>query len=1038
MAKTNALIPVRYRDEKSGIRLTSYADFAAYDDAGGRRTLCAIRFGGYPEQTEALSAAIYGGGTIEADTDGGTIVLHTLAKRYKRSMNRGTYAEATLYAEDDLQSAEKARAPDDEDKDLDDAQTPSQELPPRNAYIYVASGDKAALYAAIDQKTAAPMIPAFADYIIAELKRRGALKPLKTIPADISLEAWLLRCEVGDRNIIQAIEDGLKSGAITIPGTTSALPAAPSDDPGKALKPEPESAPPLSSAKALGDIRSVTAYLTRYGTAIAERIKTLFDPLFDPERDELSPEIIAVNESIREKAGYSLYYAQLAAAEAIKRQLARHKTGLVIAECGAGKTKIGLAAIAAATAGLTADQTRRKRRRTMNVVLCPAHVAEKWAREIHETLPDTFAAIVSTPSGFERLYAEYIRSGKSCYAVISKEAARDGYMRSPAVRWSKTKRAFVCPDCGEVIQMEIMNGAAKYLADADQFFFKSETRRNHKCARCGAQLWTALNPNAAPKWVKVSGYGFIYAPMAREHLRMNRDSGFEEKLRLISEGAYRTKGAHRKYPLSTYIKNRYGGRIDGLIIDELHQYANDSGQGDAMAELYNAAKKTVCMTATLVNGYASGIFHLLYRLVPGLMQKDGKRHDSPKEFIEEYGVIETTYEIDEGGYNANRRTIKRKKSIKQLPGVSPLVYSRFLLEHAAFLSLSDMSKNLPEYEEIPIAVTMPNETAKEYDRLSDKLREFMREDKKCANRLLSVYLNLLTAYPDQPYGHEPITHPITGDVIVTPIDTGAFDDKFPKDEETLKIVERKLSSGENVLIYVNRTGLDTQKRLMRLLTDAGRRAEIMPASVAPKKRERWVQAQLDRGVRVLITNPSLVETGLDINAFTTIIFYDMGYKLFTLRQASRRSLRINQTAPRVEVYLIYYANTMQHKAVKLMGTKIAVASIIEGGYSEEGLAAMSRCEDLATIMAKELMLGIRDSVEDVSAAFRKMATTKPKAERKSELVTFGDEPERHAEFLPEPVEFAYVQHRDQTAAPELEAFTHGEQLTIFDMLNTAA
>jgi hypothetical protein len=61
MAKTNALIPVRYRDEKSGIRLTSYADFAAYDDAGGRRTLRAIRFGGYPEQTEALSAAIYGG-----------------------------------------------------------------------------------------------------------------------------------------------------------------------------------------------------------------------------------------------------------------------------------------------------------------------------------------------------------------------------------------------------------------------------------------------------------------------------------------------------------------------------------------------------------------------------------------------------------------------------------------------------------------------------------------------------------------------------------------------------------------------------------------------------------------------------------------------------------------------------------------------------------------------------------------------------------------------------------------------------------------
>jgi hypothetical protein len=38
----------------------------------------------------------------------------------------------------------------------------------------------------------------------------------------------------------------------------------------------------------------------------------------------------------------------------------------------------------------------------------------------------------------------------------------------------------------------------------------------------------------------------------------------------------------REHKCPTYIKNRYGGKIDGLIVDELHQYANDSGQGDAM------------------------------------------------------------------------------------------------------------------------------------------------------------------------------------------------------------------------------------------------------------------------------------------------------------------------------------------------------------------------------------------------------------------------------------------------------------------------
>ena len=44
---------------------------------------------------------------------------------------------------------------------------------------------------------------------------------------------------------------------------------------------------------------------------------------------------------------------------------------------------------------------------------------------------------------------------------------------------------------------------------------------------------------------------------------------------------------------------------------------------------------------------------------------------------------------------------KRAVRTRQLPGVSPLVFSRFLLEKTAFLSLSDMGKALPSYEEIP-------------------------------------------------------------------------------------------------------------------------------------------------------------------------------------------------------------------------------------------------------------------------------------------------------------------------------------------------
>lgn len=37
------------------------------------------------------------------------------------------------------------------------------------------------------------------------------------------------------------------------------------------------------------------------------------------------------------------------------------------------------------------------------------------------------------------------------------------------------------------------------------------------------------------------------------------------------------------------------------------------------------------------------------------------------------------------------------------------------------------------------------------------------------------------------------------------------------------------------------------------------------------------------------------------------------------------------------------------KAIKLMASKLAAAGMIEGSFSEEGLSAMSECEDIPFI-----------------------------------------------------------------------------------------
>ena len=592
----------------------------------------------------------------------------------------------------------------------------------------------------------------------------------------------------------------------------------------------------------------------------------------------------------------------------------------------------------------------------------------------------TYAMVVHSITDLNRLYAMYEQGDKSVYAVFSKERARDGYMRGPAVRWNRRRRAFLCPDCDAVIEMDISEDGISYTVPADQFFFRKENRANHVCSHCGTPLWSAVNPSKRTEWVKIGEYGWVHRYGAAAHLKRTKNEKVIDQLMKIAEdpdGYYPVRGAQRRYPLSTYIKKKLRGKISGFLCDELHEYNNASGQGDAMAELYGVSKLFVGMTATLINGYSSGIFHLLYRIVPGLMLKDDKRYRKPGDFDAEYGVVENTYEIEDAEYNSNRRANKRKTKSRLLPGVSPLVFSRFLLEYAAFLSLTDMNKDLPSYEEIPIALEMPENVRKAYEKAENILQKILRSGTGIAQKILSAYLNLLTVYPDQPYDQPEIVHPVDGSTLVEPENCGDFTTLLPKEEAILDLVQQKVEDGERVLIYTSWTRTDSQQKLLKLLRENGYRTEILTKQIPTEKREEWVDKRVKSGLQVLITNPRCVETGLDLNAFTTIIYYSMGYNLFTLRQASRRSWRINQTAPKVEVYMFYYANTMQAKAMKLMASKLAVAGIIEGTFSEEGLAAMSDVKDLTSQMAKELAAGIRDNVEDIAAAFKKMAIINP-------------------------------------------------------------
>ncbi len=948
---------VRYQDEAQKISLTSYVDTLIVDSQQGK--LVGIRVGGYPEVVSGLSAAICGGGTVTVSTSDGSMLCMAERGRYCKTVSReGAYAVATILWDQNAARKTGTNKEEHENAKENDENRQESSSQMQEHYLLCAAGNRDALYREIDRASTIPMLPQFADYLIDALQTRGILTQCMVYSVSEPFEAWRLTCTAGDGNIADVITDGLKSGAIHIPGTQPGQPDA------------------------FQDITGVSGYLNRFGSVIAARIRGQFHPLYDPAEEPLSEEVLELNRFVEQAAGYSLYGAQLAAAEALRRRLQTARFGLLIAECGSGKSKVGSLALQA--------YFLQKHRKCLHLVLCPSHMTGKWVRELDETITGSLSAVVQSPADFDALYAEYARGSRTVFAVISKETARDGYMRRPAVHWNTRKQGFTCPDCGSVIQMPFLDCGKRTMVDAAPEYFRTETRSNRKCECCGAVLWTATTAEEQSEWVRISHLGYVHRRFAHLALDACKTAAAKKQLAELIQNPGRhtiARGACRRFPLSTYIKNRYSGKIDGLLADELHQYAANSGQGDAMGELFAAAKKCIGMTATLINGYSTGIFYLLYRMCAYRMEQDGQEYTSPTRFAYEYGVCETTYEISEGGYYANRRSVKRKKRERQRPGVSPLVYSRFLLENGVFLSLMDMGKELPEYEEIPVPLRLPESQQRAYDGLEHAFHEIFkdrsREGRKLAQKLLSVSLNLMMAYPDQPYGHQPVLHPVTRDPLVVPQNSGGPDEATEKDRRTMEIVRSKVSAGERVLLYVNWVRLDSRTRLKRLLTESGIRSEIMEDTVPPRKREEWVENHLRQGMQVMITNPNLIETGLDLNFFTALVFYDTAFKLFTFRQASRRSWRINQTAPRVEVYILYYRDTMQERAVRLMASKLAVAGVIEGGVlTDEGLTAMSECEDMTTALARELAEGIRHEnvVEDIASSFRKMAVLHPEKE----------------------------------------------------------
>src|SRR6201993_1331682 len=227
---------------------------------------------------------------------------------------------------------------------------------------------------------------------------------------------------------------------------------------------------------------------------------------------------------------------------------------------------------------------------------------------------------------------------------------------------------------------------------------------------------------------------------------------------------------------------------------------------------------------------------------------------------------------------------------------------------------------------------------------------------------MSTFLNTLLFYQDTPYGFDeiwarrfdPVAKRYERFFVAAPAELSRKH-TYAKEADLICAIQEELRMGRRCQVYATFTGeKDVNGRLEAVLRQAGIRVAVLRASVPTHKREEWYERQLESGVEVVVCHPKLVETGLDLLAFPTLYFYQTGYSLHTLRQASRRSWRIGQKLP-VKVKFFVSKATTQTTCLSLMGKKMLVALMMEGKFSGEGIHSLESDDDIMSAMARELV-----------------------------------------------------------------------------------
>ncbi len=677
------------------------------------------------------------------------------------------------------------------------------------------------------------------------------------------------------------------------------------------------------------------AHADRLASLLRNRVRPYGNSVTEQENailDRLSP-----NRLLPGMTKPGLLPAQREAAIAATRALRRHGVCHLVAEMGFGKTTTALAVVELMGAYPA-------------LVICPPHLVEKWVREAGEVIPGAQAVVAESIADVQALRASF-RPGDRLIVIISRSYIKLG----PGWRPAYVLRRLLPEGQEDQAKRRRFREALKAYAEARRALAECPPGAEREEMLRSLEALRKVALEAAPAIPACPDCG---APVLEGPIRSKAD--LERSPRRCPHcGAalycYVPKAA-RRWPLADYIRKKMRGFFRLLVADEVHQYkAKESDQGWAFGLLVGVTRWTLSLTGTFFGGPSTSIFWLLHRTQRDVREAFGFSEEA--RWVERYGVREiTVFERRHGGENAGVLLARRRQrtSVKEKPGISPVVV-RHILPTTIFRSISDLGLALPPFRDEVVYLEMTPEQERDYLRLYEITWTWLLE---AWPRYTASWLQWTLSRPNSCFRDEVVVGP-GGEQVVFPavVPEGGL---LPKEEWLANAIRREIAEGRRVLVYVRQTGTrDIRGRLAEVLARVGVEARILPESVDPRKREEWLRKNSSP---VLIVNPRLVETGLDLVEFSTVIFYEPDYSLYTLWQACRRVWRLGQTKPVRVFYLVYVTPypdrpTLEDRALRLMGQKMAAAQLLYG--DDVGGAIVPEMDDnivvqiLRSIQSKE-------------------------------------------------------------------------------------